>query len=55
MSEQLLNAERAGKQLAPSTLAHYEQQIAAFAKHRERLRELLGQWWTLLESDSQRH
>jgi len=55
MSEQLIKAQRDGKPLAPSTLAHYEEQIAAFARHRERLRELLGQWWTVLERDSQPH
>jgi hypothetical protein len=51
MSEQLIKAERDGKPMAPSTLVHYEEQLAAFSKHRERFRELLAQWWTMFETE----
>ena len=44
MSEQLIKAARSGKPLAPATLAHYEEQLAAFEQHRERMRQLLGTW-----------
>ena len=55
MANQLIKAQRAGKPLAPATLAHYEQQLGTFDEQRRHFRALLGQWWTLLEGGSKPH
>jgi hypothetical protein len=49
---QMVNAQKAGKPLAPATLAHYEQELEALTKQREHMRTLIAQWWTLLEGET---
>ena len=51
MANQLIRTQRTGKPLAPPTLAHYEQQLATFDEQRRHFRTLIGQWWTLLETE----
>ena len=49
LAHQLIRAQRDGKPLASATVRHYEEQLAAFDEKKTRFRELLGQWWTLLD------
>ena len=45
----LLNAQRDKTAIVPSALERYEEQIAELTTQRERMREILAKWWTLME------
>jgi len=45
----LLNAQRDGTRIVPTALAGYEQQLAELATSRERMREIVANFWTLME------
>lgn len=51
---QILAAQRSGKPLAPTVLSHYEQQFQSLTEHREGMRTIIGQWWTLVEDERHR-
>ena len=45
----LLNAQRDGTKIVPSALQRYEEQLTGLTTQRERMREIVAKWWTLLE------
>jgi hypothetical protein len=45
----LLNTQKAGTALAPSVIAHYEQQLEALGRQRGEMRDVIARWWTLVE------
>lgn len=49
IAKQLLNAEPSGKPLSPQTLKHYDEQLELQSQHGARMRELVSQWWTMIE------
>ena len=53
VARHLLNVTQSGKPLTPTASAHYEQQLSELAAQRERMRELIGKWWTLIEDHPQ--
>lgn len=49
---QLIAAQKSGKPLSDRTLAHYTQQFQTLSEQRARFREVIAQWWTMLEETS---
>ena len=45
----LLNAQRAGTAIVPSAVQRYEEQLTELTTQRERMREIVAKWWTLVE------
>ena len=45
----LLNAQRAGTAIVPSALQGYEEQLTELTTQRDRMREIVAKWWTLME------
>jgi len=45
----LLNAQRDGTVIVPSAVQRYEEQLAELTTQRARMREIVAQWWTLME------
>jgi hypothetical protein len=43
------NSQRSGTTIIPSALQRYEQELQDLATQRERMRELIARWWTLIE------
>lgn len=46
---QLINAQKGGKPLSLTTLAHYEDQLAELDRQRAHLRGVIATWWSMLE------
>ena len=46
----LLNAQRDGTAIVPSALQGYEEQLTELTTQRERMREIVAKWWTLVEN-----
>ena len=51
---QLISAQTSGKPLSAATLEHYRREFENLTQHRERMRELIGKWWTLVEGERPR-
>lgn len=45
----LLNAQRDGTKIVPSAVERYEQQLSELTTQRDRMREIVAKWWTLME------
>ena len=45
----LLNAQRDGTAIVPSAVQRYEEQLTELTTQRERMREIVAKWWTLVE------
>ena len=45
----LLNAQRDRTAIVPSALQRYEEQLTELTTQRERMREIVAKWWTLME------
>ena len=50
-AKQLIAAQLPGKPLSVPTLRHYEREFQNLTEHRERMREIIGQWWTIVEDE----
>jgi hypothetical protein len=46
---QLIAAQLSEKPLSVPTLRHYEREFQNLTEHRERMRDIIGKWWTLVE------
>jgi len=49
LARHLLNTAQSGKPLSPAASDHYEQELSGLTTQRERMREIIAQWWTLIE------
>jgi len=49
LATHLLTVARDGKPLTPSALLTYQTQLTELATQRERIRQIIARWWTLLE------
>ena len=45
----LPNAQRHGTAIVPSAVQGYEEQLTELTTRRERMREIVAEWWTLVE------
>jgi predicted Zn-dependent protease len=46
---QLIAAQLSEKPLSVPTLRHYEREFQNLTENRERMRDIIGKWWTLVE------
>lgn len=49
LARQLVQAQQAGKPLAPTTLKYYQDQLTELDNQREQMRGVIARWWTLVE------
>jgi len=49
LCQHLLNARRGSTDIVPSAVQRYEEELAALTTQRERMREIIARWWTLVE------
>jgi len=46
---QLIAAQLSEKPMSVPTLRHYEREFQNLTENRERMRDIIGKWWTLVE------
>jgi hypothetical protein len=51
VTNRLIEAQQAGRTIAPNVLAEYSAQLASADEHRERLKQGLAAWWQLISED----
>ncbi len=49
IADVLMRVQKDGKAIGPSTLARFEKELAEASAHRDQLRALLAQYWTMVE------